>query len=123
MVKSSIEIIYDGDCPFCSNYVRLVRIRDNFEVTLTDARAHPDLVKQLKAKGLDVDQGMIARIEGKNYFGSEAMSLISMLSSRSGMANRALSRLFRNRRLTALSYPILRFGRNLTLRVLGRSPL
>ena len=32
-------IIYDGQCPFCSRYVRLVRLRDSLgQVELVDAR-------------------------------------------------------------------------------------
>ena len=121
MTKSRLEIIYDGACPFCSRYVQLVRIRENFDVELIDARKRPLLGLQYKAKGYDLADGMIARLDGENYFGSEAIAIISLVSSRSGIRNRFLATCFRNRKVSATVYPLLRLGRNLTLVLLGRN--
>ena len=54
------QIVYDGDCPFCSAYVSLLRLKSAAgPVTLTDARGHPDLVADLAARGFDIDTGMV----------------------------------------------------------------
>ncbi|MGE3972346.1 MAG: thiol-disulfide oxidoreductase DCC family protein [Porticoccaceae bacterium] len=121
--KHRLVVIYDGDCPFCSRYVRLARLRDSFDIELVDARARQDVVAELRSSGYDLDAGMVVRLEGKTYHGADAMWLLSTLSSKSGLWNRVLAAMFRNRRLAGILYPVLRAGRNLTLRLLGRKPL
>jgi len=45
-------IVYDGDCPFCSRYVRLVRLRDAIgPVALVNARDGGELVDEIRAAG------------------------------------------------------------------------
>ena len=45
IAKPQLTIIYDGECPFCSSYVTLLRIRQNVgSVALLDARKCPELV-------------------------------------------------------------------------------
>lgn len=122
--KRRLTVIYDGDCPFCSRYVRLCRLRESFDVDLVDARAHPDLVVELRSKGYDLDAGIVVQVEeGGAHHGAEAMWLLSTLSSKNGLWNRFFAAVFRNRRLAGILYPVLRAGRNLTLRLLGRKPL
>lgn len=121
---SAMQIVYDGECPFCSQYVTMTRLKDSVgDVELIDARTDHPLVEEIKAKGYDLNEGMLARYEGVDYFGADCIHFLSMLSSRSGFANRATSTLFSNRIIARLSYPILRFGRNTTLRLLGREKI
>jgi len=121
--KHRLTVIYDGDCPFCSRYVQFCRLRETFDVELVDARAHPDVAAELWSKGYDLDAGMVVQFEGRAHHGAEAMWLLSTLSSKSGLWNRSFAAVFRNRRLAGILYPVLRAGRNLTLRLLGRKPL
>jgi len=119
-----LQIIYDGDCPFCSAYIRLVRLREAVGgVELVDARAHPDLVRDFQARGVDLNETMVVRYAGQLYAGADAIHLLSVLSSESGRANRFLARIFRNDRRARHLYPWLRAGRNLTLKLLGRKRL
>lgn len=118
-----IRILYDGDCPFCSAYVRLLRLRENFRVELVNARDVPQEVARLQAAGLSLDDGMLVEIGGRRYHGSEAMQVLATLSSESDFWNRLNARIFRSARLSALLYPPLRAGRNLTLRLMGRRPI
>lgn len=120
MTKQCLQIVYDGACPFCSRYVQLIRIRENFEVNLIDARERPDLAAGFQRLGYDLGDGMIANLDGRVYYGSEAVSLLSLLSSRSGFWNKLFSLLFRSRRVSAFAYPLLRSGRDLTLILLRR---
>ncbi len=121
MSEDRLKIIYDGNCPFCTNYAHLVRIRENFAVELVDARQHLDLAAQYKSRGLDLAQGMIADINGRPYYGGEAIWILSTLSSRSGFCNRMIAFCFKNRAVSSALYPLLRSGRNLTLALMGRS--
>jgi len=117
-----IWIVYDGLCPFCSRYVMLYRIRQLVQqVHLIDARDsnHP-LVKELSDMGLDLNEGMAVKWDGKLYYGAECMHLLALLGSESSGFNRLNRWLFSRRRLARGLYPILVRGRKLTLRILGR---
>ncbi|MFP4539257.1 MAG: thiol-disulfide oxidoreductase DCC family protein [Dichotomicrobium sp.] len=119
-----LQVVYDGECPFCSAYVRLVRLREAVgPVELLDARAHPGLVAELHAEGIDLNETMAVRYGGRTYVGAEAMEVLSLLSSDSGRANRLFARIFRDGRRARRLYPWLRSGRNLALRLLGRKKL
>ena len=122
--SAGVEIIYDGECPFCSAYVRMVRLREAAgPVRLLNARQHPELTAQLADEGIDLNETMAVRYGGMLYTGAQAVEMISLLSSQSGFANRLSARLLRNKKRAALLYPAMRAGRNLTLRLLGKPNL
>lgn len=114
-------LLYDGDCPFCSNYVAFTRLRDAVgPVALLDAREHPDLVREHARAGRDINQGMILQLDGVTYFGGDVLNRLALLSTGNGAFNKFTAAVFRDRRVAGLLYPALRCGRNLTLRLLGR---
>ncbi|WP_417667166.1 DCC1-like thiol-disulfide oxidoreductase family protein [Roseibium sp.] len=118
---AGITIIYDGDCPFCSRYVVMSRLRQSVgPVTLVNAREGGAEVEAAINEGYDLNEGMLARYQGETYFGADCVNLISLLSSRYGLLNKLTSMLFANKTLACVSYPALRCGRNLTLRLMGR---
>ena len=117
-------IVYDGGCPFCSAYVRLVRLRDAVgPVELVDARHGGAVVDEIVAAGLDLDDGMVLKMGGAFYHGDECLNRLALLSTSSGAFNRITARLFRNPAAARLAYPALRAGRNLALRLMGRKKL
>lgn len=121
MNNAKLLVIYDGECPFCKSYVRLMALRDRVgTVLLIDGRSDDPHVKTAREKGYDLNEGMLAIYGDKTYYGSDALSLISILSEGDSLFQRALSRLLRNRRARFL-YPAMKLGRNLTLAVLGRA--
>ena len=114
-------IAYDGDCPFCSAYAKIIRLKEAVgDVRLIDARGTDPFLGEIRAAGLDINSGMVARYGGRLYHGEDVLTLISLLSNRSGPLNRLLALVFRSRRRARLLYPTLLKGRNLTLRLLGR---
>lgn len=114
-------LLYDGECPFCSAYVRMQRLRAaGVKLALLDAREEPELVARFARNGMDVNEGMILRFRGTIYFGGDVMHVISLLSGPAGPINRTTSLLFANRTIARTLYPFLRAGRNTTLRLLGR---
>jgi predicted DCC family thiol-disulfide oxidoreductase YuxK len=117
-----VTIFYDGQCPFCSGYVGLVRLRAAAgEVRLVDARTGaPELAG---AAGFDLNQGMLVTAGASRFYGADAVHWLALMSTRSGPFNRIAYALFRHRRLARLLYPAMRAVRNLTLRGLGRPPL
>jgi len=110
MTKATLHVIYDGDCPFCSSYVALLRLREQYDVRLVDARKEPAVAARY---GLDLNEGMIVELDGQVHHGARAMSLLARLSG-------PLSPL-RSERIASAVYPFFRFGRNVTLKMLGRS--
>ncbi len=119
-----IAIVYDGACPFCAAYVRMVRLKDAAgEVRLIDAREGGALVEEALAKGYDLDQGMAMKMSGRWYHGDEVMNMVAMMSSRSGPLNRLHAWIFRSPARARLLYPGLRAGRNLALKLLGHRSL
>jgi predicted DCC family thiol-disulfide oxidoreductase YuxK len=120
MTPARVEIVYDGECPFCSAYVRMVRLREAAgPVILTDARKDRDAVARLRDAGIDINETMAVIYGGRIYAGSRAIEILSLLSSGSGIMNRLAARLLRNPSRADFFYPVLRFGRNAALRLLG----
>ncbi len=78
---------------------------------------------ELTQAGLDIDQGMVLKADDSLYYGSDAIHAIALISSRSGCFNKLNYWMFRFKFLSRLLYPILRFFRNLLLKVLGKSKI
>ena len=117
----SVAIYYDGLCPFCSRYVRYLRLKEAAgSPRLVDLREAPDERKRLEARGFDLDQGMVAEVSGRYYGGRDAVHVLALLSSRSGVFNRVNALLFRYPFLAALLYPVMRAFRNATIFMMGR---
>jgi predicted DCC family thiol-disulfide oxidoreductase YuxK len=114
-------VVYDGDCPLCANFVRLYSVRKNVDgLELINAREQPALVRELRSKGMEINEGMIVTWRGHHYFGAEAMNLLAILGNDSGLIGMLNRLLFRNRTIAAVAYPLLTAGRKVTLALLGR---
>ncbi|MEX0923392.1 MAG: DCC1-like thiol-disulfide oxidoreductase family protein [Rhodovibrionaceae bacterium] len=120
MSKLPLRVVYDGECPFCSNYVKLTRLKADFAVELVDARREPEKAMRY---GLDLNEGMVADLNGNVYHGADAVWLLSGLSNKTGLGNWVLASVFSSRTAARLFYPILRMGRSLTLKILGKPRL
>lgn len=116
----SIEIYYDGECPFCNAYVRMLNLRRNVgRVDLIDMRANDARFSTLVDEGLNPNAGMIVRYGQTTYVGAEAVRILSILSQNGGV----FTWLMRSPRRAAIIYPVLRAGRNAVLRLLGRKQI
>ncbi|TRD22801.1 DCC1-like thiol-disulfide oxidoreductase family protein [Palleronia caenipelagi] len=119
-----LTIVYDGDCPFCASYVRMVRLRETTgPVEMVNAREDHPILSEIRARNLDLDQGMVVRYGDQFYYGSDAISAISLLSTRSGLFNRAMRAVFEHPGRARVLYPWMVKGRNTTLRLLRRKPI
>lgn len=120
-MSAEVLVVYDGECPFCANYVKLYRLRQLVgQVTLVDARGDHPVLAELRALGLDLDEGMAVRWQGRFYYGAAALHVLALLGSESGVFNRLNRWLFSRPRLGRQLYPWMVSGRKLTLRLLGR---
>lgn len=121
-MSEAAYILYDGDCPFCSAYVRYTRLREAVgPVALIDARqGGPEAARAMRL-GYDLDEGMLLHLDGTDYHGAECLNRLALLSTGSGAFNRLAAWAFRRPGLARLAYPVLRAGRGVVLRLLGRA--
>jgi predicted DCC family thiol-disulfide oxidoreductase YuxK len=118
---TGITIVYDGECPLCRGFVRRLRLRDAAgAVRLIDARQSPALVRELAQRGFSLEEGLVVQVGPQLHHGASAIHVLASMSTRIGWLNRLHYRVFRSRRLSALVYPWLVFGRRILLRLLGR---
>ena len=118
-----VQIIYDGDCPFCQAYVGMVRLQEHYSVDLINARVPHPLVEAATERGLDLDEGMIVVLEDKFYHGDDAMTRMALMTTKSGLLRRLTKWTFTSPGRSRILYPILRSGRNMTLKVLGHKKI
>lgn len=122
--RDGAVIVYDGACPFCTRYARLVTLRQAVgPVTLLDARQGGPLVSRLAAEGYDLDEGMVLLYGGQTYHGGDCLHMLALLSGGGGAANRLWAAVFRRPGTARRLYPVLRAGRNAVLRLLGREKI
>jgi predicted DCC family thiol-disulfide oxidoreductase YuxK len=118
---ANVIIVYDGECPFCSAYVRLLRLRQAAgKAALLDARQNDRGKIVQRETGLDLNRGMIAIVGERLYWGDEAVHALALLTSPVGLFNRVNAAILANRLASRLLYPLLRFGRNSALMVKGK---
>lgn len=117
-------IFYDGKCPFCKNYVAMLRLKAANTVHLVDARnpqEHKELLQSLVNKGYNLDDGMLVYHNENIFHGGDALHYLALLSTKSTPFNLITAWLFQSSYRARFLYPLLRAGRNFTLRLLGVS--
>ena len=118
-----IRVIYDGECPFCQAYVNMLRLKEQYTVELVDARGEHYVLPIVTSEGYDLDDGMVVEINGHFFHGDEAMTRMALMTTKSGVLRRLTKWTFTNERRSRYLYPILRGGRNMTLKVLGHKKI
>ena len=119
--SNSLSVIYDGGCPFCAAFVQLYAVRKKVsEMELINARERPDLVRELRARDMEINEGMVVIWQKHYYYGADAMHLLSLLGSETGILGLLNRLLFQNRKVVAAAYPLLATGRKLVLSLLRR---
>ena len=115
-------LVYDKECPACNNYCQMVRIRESVgELQLIDAREKSPIMDEITAAGLDIDEGMVLKMNDQLYYGPDAIHALSLISSRSGIFNRLVYWVFKSKRVSHVLYPILKTGRLILLKLMRRS--
>lgn len=116
--------MYDGECPFCNNYVHFVNLRETFgEIRLIDARDDTPERKEVEERGYDLDEGMVVFYDGEYYHGHDAMHIIGTLADGKGIIHSFNKWVFSSPNRAKHLYPTLRFFRNGALKLLGRKKI
>jgi hypothetical protein len=66
---------------------------------------------------------MVLIVGDSMYYGVDAIHALSIMGTRSGIFNRVAYWCFRSKMVSSILYPILRAGRNLLLKILGRTKI
>ncbi len=117
-------LVYDGECPFCANYVELLSLREQFPgLVLVNAREEKDheAVKKMLQAGFVVDEGMALIEDDTIFYGAAA--IYSLARPSNSVFGRLNWWIFKSQRRAVLLYPILKFGRSIVLKMLGRRKL
>ena len=118
-----VQIVYDGDCPFCQAYLKMVRLKEDYSVELINAREPHPLVDEVTRRGLDIDEGMVVVLEDEFHHGDDAMNRLALMTAESGVIRRLTKWTFSNPWRSRNLYPVLRGGRNLSLKLLGHKKI
>ena len=124
MKREEILLVYDRECPACNAYCQVVNIRESVgDLRIVDAREDSEVMKEITSRGLDIDQGMVLKMGGQLYYGADAIHALALIGSRSGILNRMNYWMFKSKTVSSVLYPILRFCRNLLLKILGKTKI
>jgi predicted DCC family thiol-disulfide oxidoreductase YuxK len=118
----TVEILYDRECPVCDAYCTIADVRaEAGKITLIDARKDSELLREVTARSLDIDEGMVVRYRGEIHYGADAIHVLALLSPRKTLFDRLTWLVFRSKRRARIVYPVMKAGRNLLLKVLRRT--
>ena len=115
-----ITIVYDGGCPFCSDYVAYQDLKARAEaVELVDARGDPQALARYAIDAADLEDGMVVIVDGVAHRGADAVHALSTLSRapRNWWVS-AVAFVSRSAAVSRLLYPFLKLGRRIALTVL-----
>lgn len=112
-------LVYDGECPVCKTYCKYIRIREAVgNLQLVDARQPSALMDEITAAGLDIDQGMVLKFKDVIYYGPDAIHMLTLLSTPSGIFNRINYYVFSTKLGAKIFYPLGKAFRTLLLKLL-----
>lgn len=119
---TTVQLVYDRECPVCELYCTNTQLGESApELELIDAREASDVMAEITDAGLDIDEGMVVKVDGELLYGPAAIHKLAELSDRRGLFNR-LGRLgFGGAARAKWLYPIAKACRNLLLRLLGKT--
>ena len=114
--------IYDGECPFCNHFAQLIELKSSlpaFEVL--DGRKNLALLSQLYKQGYDLNKGAILIRNENIMHGGDAINFIcSEIKEPSDKLLDVLRIIFTSKNRTKFLFPLLLWGRRLSLILKGR---
>jgi predicted DCC family thiol-disulfide oxidoreductase YuxK len=123
-MPKEVTVVYDKQCPACEYYCNLVRIKESVgRLVLLDARDGGPIMKEVTARGWDIDQGMVVKVGDELYYGPDAIHVLALMGTNKGVFNRVAYWSFRSRVVSRVLYPALKACRNLLLKLLGKTKI
>lgn len=75
-LKQKLTLYYDKQCPFCSKYANLLKLKENFEITLKDARENQSKIS-LICEHLNINDGFIVVYKDDCFQGAKALAFLN----------------------------------------------
>lgn len=76
-------------------------------------------MNEITGLGLDIDQGMVLKFKDAIYYGPDAIHMLTLLSTPSGIFNRINYYIFSTKPGAKIAHPIGKAFRTLLLKLLG----
>jgi len=111
-------VIYDGECPVCSNLIRYGSAVRAGHFSLVDGRSEPAVVAALRLEGIEINDTFVVISKGVTYLGHDGIAELSRVSERP-----LLRLLFSYSALNRLTYRVMARGRRVLLMLLGKNPI
>ncbi len=117
-----VTIIYDGECPFCSDFVSLNRLRSfGYRVDIVNARDNDNPKIKILRNKYNLDDGMIVICSDKILYGVSAARFIAMSYSKKNTRAFFYWSLLINEKFAGISYDILVKLRKIFFKITGKS--
>jgi predicted DCC family thiol-disulfide oxidoreductase YuxK len=115
-----MNIYYDGECPFCTRYVFMLKLREVVgQVNLISLRSQDTRALKILSSGINVNKGFVIEYEGRLYFGGDAFYLINSLVTRDDGFGKIKKIIFSSKKISSFIYKILTYLRYILLFIIG----
>ena len=75
-LKQKITLYYDKECPFCLKYANFLKLKENFEITLKDARKNLSEISII-CGNLNINDGFIVLYKNDCFQGAKALAFLN----------------------------------------------
>ena len=119
-MKQKITLYYDKQCPFCSKYANFLKLKENFEITLKDARENLSEISII-CENLNINDGFIVVYKNDCFQGAKALAFLNSAVDKTTFLGK-LHFLFRYDNLFSnLLYKLFFIWRKIILFILGKN--
>jgi len=117
-----VKFYYDGECPFCKEYSKYIELRKKYDIEILNARDNLEKIIEFRAKGYDIDEGMILEVSpGKKlYHGADAAKVLDRMIEKKGVFDKFISMVVELKFFKSIVYPIVKFVRIVLLKLMGK---
>ena len=117
-----VKFYYDGECPFCKEYSKYIELRKKYDIEILNARDNLEKIIEFRAKGYDIDEGMILEVSpGKKlYHGADAAKVLDRMIEKKGVLDKFISMVVELKFFKSIVYPMVKFVRIVLLKLMGK---
>ena len=120
ILKQKLTLYYDKQCPFCSKYANLLKLKENFHIILKDVRENQSEISLL-CGNLDINDGFIVVYKDDCFQGAKALAFLNSAVDKTTLLGK-LHFFFRyNNLFSNLLYKLFFILRKIILFILGKN--
>ena len=116
---SDIIIYYDGECPYCVSYQKVIDIKKKYSFEIKDARLHPKEIANFKDQGYKIEDGILMIFKDEIIQGAEALRRIDLLTEKRTTISKLYALIIRLSFFGYIIYPLVKIIRIITLKIMG----